>query len=125
MNMKKLWVIINLAVLLFVSLPALAVQCGPGVTGVCNPSPNLVDFSTRGGQNTFLYLFTFFIQQLLVVAGVLVVFFVIISGFQYMAAGANQEWAEAGKKGLTNAIIGLVIIILSYIIVSVINNALG
>lgn len=124
---KKVFIIFNLLVLLLIGLPALAVDCGPGApAGPCNPSPFLVDFSKKpGGSNDFLFLFTFFIQQILVVAGVLAILFLIIGGVQYLASGANEEWAEAGKKGLTNAIIGLVIIILSYILITVINNALG
>ncbi|MBI2355935.1 MAG: hypothetical protein HYV13_01860 [Candidatus Doudnabacteria bacterium] len=123
-NKYKFWIIACLVVAVL-ALPALA--------EIKNPSKDyLVDFGTCPADatpgtacNSFGYLFTFFIRQLLVVAGVLAIFFIIYSGFQYITSGVNEEWAEAGKKGLRNAIIGLSIIILSYIIVSVINNALS
>lgn len=61
---------------------------------------------------------------LLPVVGIIAVLFVIIGGIQYMTAGVNEEQAEMGKKTLQNAIIGLVITILSYVIVVVIMRAL-
>ncbi|MBI2355933.1 MAG: hypothetical protein HYV13_01850 [Candidatus Doudnabacteria bacterium] len=70
-------------------------------------------------------LITKIINILLTFAGLLAVLFVIIGGFQYIFSGANEEWAENGKKTLRNAIIGLVVIILSYVIVNVINSALS
>lgn len=111
---------------LAVALPALAEITNPArgifvdFGGTCPP-----DATPNTPCNSFGYLLTFFIRQILLFAGVLAVLFVIIGGFQYITAGVNQELAETGKKTLTNAIIGLVIIILSYAIVTVINNALG
>ncbi|MEO8065892.1 MAG: pilin [Candidatus Doudnabacteria bacterium] len=87
-----------------------------------NPSTFLIDW---GGQNNFPDLLKKLINLGLSVAGLVAVAFIIIGGFQYMTSAGNEELAEAGKKTLINAIIGLVIIILSFIIVSVINNALG
>ncbi len=58
------------------------------------------------------------------VAGMIAVLFVIIGGFRYVTSAGNEEQAEAGKKTLQNAIIGVVIIVLSFVIVNVISTAL-
>ncbi|MEO8065894.1 MAG: hypothetical protein ABI643_03535 [Candidatus Doudnabacteria bacterium] len=71
---------------------------------------------------SFLFLI---INTLLAIAGLLAVLFIIIGGFQYITSAGNEERAEAGRKTLVNAIIGIVIIILSFVIITVINNALG
>lgn len=63
-----------------------------------------------------------FIQLLLLFAGPIAVLFVIIGGYYYMTAGGNQEQAEKGKKALVNSVIGIIIIMLSYTIVTVIQN---
>lgn len=90
-----------------------------------NPAPGyFVDLSTLGKQNTFEGLFIYLIQGLLGVAGLLAVFFIIYGGFQYLTSRGDQELAESGKRTVTNAIIGLAIIIFSYVIVVVIANAL-
>ncbi len=63
-------------------------------------------------------------DYLLPLAGLIAVVFIIIGGYQYIFSGANEDLAEKGKKTLTNAIIGLVIVILSYVIVRVIATTL-
>ena len=60
----------------------------------------------------------------LTVAGLIAVLFLIIGGFRYITSAGNEETAEQAKKIITNAIIGIVIIILSFVIVRVISNAL-
>jgi type IV secretory pathway VirB2 component (pilin) len=64
------------------------------------------------------------IEVLLTVAMAIAVLFIIIGGFQYMTSAGNEGRAESGKKTLINALIGLVLIILAYVIVSVINRTL-
>ena len=64
------------------------------------------------------------INILLSIAGLLAVIFLIVGGFRYITAGGNEETAEAAKKTITNAIIGIVIVILAFVIVRVISNAL-
>ncbi len=64
------------------------------------------------------------INILLAIAGLVAVVFLIIGGFRYITAGGNEEAAEAGKKTIINAIIGIVVIILSFVIVRVVSNAL-
>ncbi len=65
------------------------------------------------------------IRMLLLVAGALAVLFVIIGGYQYITSGGNEETAEKGKKTLVNAIIGIVVIILSFVIINVIVNQIS
>jgi TRAP-type C4-dicarboxylate transport system permease small subunit len=60
----------------------------------------------------------------LAVAGLVAVLFLIIGGFRYITSAGNEETAEQAKKIITNSIIGIVIIILSFVIVRVISNAL-
>ncbi len=60
----------------------------------------------------------------LAVAGLIAVLFLIIGGFRYITAAGNEETAEQAKKIILNAIIGIVVIILAFVIVRVISNAL-
>ena len=75
-------------------------------------------------QSNFTGVFGDYLLIILRVVGLLAVAFIIYGGFQYITSGVNEELAEQGKKTLQNAVIGLIIIILSYVIVSVIINAL-
>jgi len=58
------------------------------------------------------------------IAGLIAVLFLIIGGFRYITSAGNEETAEQAKKIIVNAIIGVVVIILSFVIVRVISNAL-
>ncbi len=48
------------------------------------------------------------------------VLFLIIGGFQVITSGGNPEGQAKGKNTIINAVIGIVIIVLSYVIVNAI-----
>jgi hypothetical protein len=48
----------------------------------------------------------------------------ILGGYWYMAAGGNEEMSEKGKKTIINFVLGLVVIILAYTLVTVIASTL-
>src|SRR3989344_1426780 len=75
-------------------------------------------------SSTFTTVFNYYIKVFLGVVGVLAVAFLIYGGFRYITSAGNEEQAESAKKIIQNSIIGLIIIILSYVIVIVIGNAL-
>lgn len=62
------------------------------------------------------------INWLLGIAFAIAVLFLIIGGFQYITSAGNEEAAEKGKGTAVNALIGIVIIILSYVIVNVVSR---
>ena len=62
------------------------------------------------------------INWLLGIAFGIAVLFLIIGGFWYITSAGNEETAEKGKNTAINAIIGIVIIILSYVIVNVVST---
>ena len=51
---------------------------------------------------------------LLLVIGVATVFYVIWAGLQYVTSAGNPEKAKAGRTGVLNAIIGIVVIVCAY-----------
>ncbi len=58
------------------------------------------------------------------VAGLVAVIYLIMGGFSYVTAGGDPEAVEAAKTTIVNAIIGLVIIFVSYLIVGFIMQQL-
>jgi hypothetical protein len=58
----------------------------------------------------------------LIFAGTIAVLFIIVGGFWYMTSAGDEEQAEKGRKTLTNAVIGLVVIIMSFAIVRIVAN---
>lgn len=64
------------------------------------------------------------IKFLLTISGVVAVVAIMIGGFWYMTAAGNEEQAEKGKNTLTNFFLGLVVILMSYALVTILNNLL-
>jgi amino acid transporter len=88
-----------------------------------NPAPDL--FSNLFGPSPDIKDVIYkIINLLLSFAFAIAILFLIIGGYQFMTSGANPSLAEQGKKTLTNAIIGIVIIVLSYTVISVIYKTL-
>lgn len=88
------------------------------ILGVC-----VRPFGPAGGR-TATDLVLGIIEIALAIAGMMAVLFVIVGGIRYITAHGNEEQAEAAKKTLTHAIVGIVIIILAFVIIRVISNAL-
>jgi len=65
------------------------------------------------------------VKFLLPIVGTLFVIMFIIGGMQYITSAGNPTQAESGKKTLTAAIIGIVVIALSYTIIAIFSNLLG
>ncbi len=71
---------------------------------------------------TLTGLIIYVINIMLALAGVISVLFLIIGGFWYITSAGNEETAEKGKGTVINAIIGIVIVILSYVIVTALSG---
>lgn len=88
------------------------------------PGTTSTQLATNLGGNTLGGIIIRVIEIALAIAGLIAILFVIIGGFRYVTAAGNEEAAESAKKTILNAIIGVVVIILSYVILRVIQNVL-
>ncbi|TSC71939.1 MAG: Uncharacterized protein G01um101438_825 [Parcubacteria group bacterium Gr01-1014_38] len=64
------------------------------------------------------------VNYVLALAGVLALAAIVYGGFLYITAAGNQDRVEAGKNAVTYSVIGLVVIGLSYAILTFIFDAL-
>lgn len=135
MKISEMKIKIMLLVFAAVTLGALAsfhgvhaIDCssaggGNSYGAVCLPSdPTGVSNNIHGGVAG---LIIFVIDILLAFAAILSVLFIIIGGYKYIFSGVSEKSAESGKKTVVNAIIGLVIVIISYAIITVISNTIS
>ena len=125
---KKFWLAVG-GIYGLLALPRLALadsvtnnggfQSGLGNIQNLFPQTGIGAATTLSGPGGLIYQI---ISILLFVAGSVAVIFVIVGGFQYVTSAGNEEQAEKGRQNVTNAIIGIIIIILSYVVVNVIYN---
>lgn len=92
--------------------------------GVCLPKSDFFAKSGIAGSSSLSELMLKIIQLLLTFAGIIGVLILVVGGFWYLTSAGNDEQAEKGKKAIMNAIIGLVVVILAYAIVTVISSTL-
>jgi hypothetical protein len=99
------------------------IDCGQlqNVNGVCVPKSGF-DTNSIAGVSDWQTLILKVLQWLMILVGVVAVVAIVIGGFWYITSGGNEETAEKGRKMLINAIIGLIIVILAYTIVTVLTN---
>ena len=58
-------------------------------------------------------------------AGIVLFILLIVGGFQFITSGGDPKAAEGAKKTITSAIIGLIVILVSFIILVIIRNITG
>lgn len=92
------------------------VKSGP----LCLPPPTFSNSSGIASSTSIKDLIPKIINFALWVAGIVAVGMTMFGGYQVMTAGGNDKQSADGKKTLTNAIIGLVIIVFSYAVVNAI-----
>ncbi|HEX5430008.1 MAG TPA: hypothetical protein VFX17_02955 [Patescibacteria group bacterium] len=78
--------------------------------------------NTFGGATTLSGLILEVINIILALAGLIAVLILIIGGFRYVTSFGNEEAVGKAKKMIINAIIGIIIIILAFVIVRVVTN---
>jgi hypothetical protein len=70
-------------------------------------------------------LFQNILGVLLSFAGVVALFFIILGGFKFITSGGDPKQVEGARQTLTYAIIGLVVILLSFFIINLIAETTG
>jgi hypothetical protein len=78
-----------------------------------------------GGDNAFLRVLTGIINFILLAGGIIAFLFVLYGGFTYLTAGGDAAAAGKGRTMIVNAIIGVIIIFLSYSLVRFVVSRVG
>lgn len=82
--------------------------------------PNFIGKGATVGdiiQNTLLYVFA--------VAGFILLFYLIFGGFKYMSSGGDTKSIDSAKRTITTALIGFIIIFVSFWLVQLIGTIFG
>ncbi|MCX6811223.1 MAG: pilin [Candidatus Berkelbacteria bacterium] len=83
--------------------------------------PNPFDFQNLDLQTVIARL----INVAFIAAGLVAVIYLIIGGFRYVTSSGNAEAIEGAKATILNAIIGLIVIFISFLLVNYILGAIG
>lgn len=78
------------------------------------------DTGVRCSEGSIASIFRLIINWALAIAFIAAVVMLIYGGFLYITSAGNTDNATKGKTAIVNALIGIVIIVLSYIIVQIV-----
>ena len=70
-------------------------------------------------------LFSTIVNWALIFAGVVALFFIIFSGYKFLTSGGDPKQTEGARKTLTWAIVGLILILMSFAIVRFVADVTG
>jgi hypothetical protein len=88
-------------------------------TGLAGPDK---DVATIGSLES---LFSNVIQAIIALAGVALLVMFFVAGFSFLFSGGDPKKLEQAKGTLTNAVIGLVIIVAAYILIRLVGTFTG
>lgn len=71
------------------------------------------------------YIFQNLINIALIFCGIVAVAFIIVAGFKLQQSGGDTKQVESAKGTLTYAIIGLILVLLSFFIINLISYITG
>ncbi len=94
------------------------------LTAQAAPDLSKLGVTLISGQTDFLKILGSLVDKALILAGILAFLYVLYGGFMYLTSGGDATGANKGKTAITNAIIGIIIIALSYAIVNYVVNTL-
>jgi hypothetical protein len=106
---------------------AIVLVAAPFIAGAQFQTPDPGGTGLEGGIGSETTLTGFILRVIniaLALAGLIAVLFLVIGGFRYITAGGNEDHTESAKKIIMNAVIGIIVIILSFVVVRVVSNTL-
>lgn len=81
--------------------------------------------TVKTAANIFSSVISRIIGLMTIIAGIFFIFQFIIGAFNYLGAGGDQKAIEKAQKYISNAIVGLIIVVAAYAIIYVLGELLG
>jgi len=75
--------------------------------------------------STFTTMFSTGIGVLTVAAGIWFIFQIFAGAYQWLASGGEKQGIENARKRITNAVIGLFVVVISYALIGIIGMIFG
>ncbi len=98
--------------------PALVSADDSQLFDFCKKFPTAAPCHDRTPDNPVLHVIQVATSIIAVIVGIAAVIMIIVSGIRMITSGGNQEAVASARKRITSAIIGLVIVALSWTIIN-------
>lgn len=90
-----------------------------------NPDCSIKSFDALGGQSGFLLIALAILDDLIRVAALVAVGYVIAGGFQYITSQGSPDMTKKAQQTIINALIGVALAVIAASVVAFLGNKLG
>ncbi len=101
------------------------VTIDPNLPPQCKVYFDILPSGARSGQSDILLVLLAVVDDLLMIAGLVAIGFVIWGGVLYMTSQGSPEQTQKGQATVTNALIGLVLCVMAIAIVRFVGARVG
>lgn len=119
MSKKFLLLFVSLTLFLSFALPTFAQDANKLRGNNCLYEGDVVTMSCVAP------LFANVIYWLIILSGTIAVFFIIFGGIKFLTSGGAQDNVQSAKKTITFAVIGLIVVLFSFMIVNIVADLTG
>ncbi len=91
--------------------------CSGFIEGACLEGTD--KYASGDGKTTITNLTTNVVGLMIFIAAAIAVFFIVLGGYKVMTSNGDEKTAQEGRGMVFNSIIGLVIVMLSYTIITI------
>ncbi len=88
-------------------------------------APNLTNPTSASSVNSLSQFISTFIGFLTTLAGLMFLIYFIVAGLAWITAGGEKGKVESARQQMTNAALGLIIVIAAYSIVGIVGGVVG
>lgn len=122
-GLKQGLIVLGLSAVLLMVFSALG---GVASAQLINPGDNPSNVAAAtGGQSSIRALALTIVNFFLGFLGIIAVIMIIYGGFTYVTAAGNQEKIQSAKKIIMYAIIGIIVVLISFALVSTVLGGVG
>jgi hypothetical protein len=123
-GLKQIAIMLGLTTLVLVAFSMFGEMVS--AQGMINPGDNPSAVSQQtGGESSFRQIVLNIVNFILYFLGLIAVIMVIYGGITYVISAGNQESVEKAKKIIMYAVIGLIIVLISFALVNTILSGAG
>ncbi len=93
----------------------------PAIAAITNP---VINTNLQNFQGLAIYLAIFW-RTAYIVSGIMLLLYLVIGGITWLTSAGDKEGLERAKKTMTNAVIGISILAVSFPVIKIVEVVLG
>lgn len=95
------------------------------IFGTISPPPQLKDFTSRGGAGGISFFLSNLVALIFAIGGIVFVLMLLWGALGWIISGGQKEGLETAQKRITHALVGIVLLSVSFALLEILGKFLG